>query len=246
MKKNGTRNGNIPVPYFIINIFLEKISLLTALIPEEPQGIIHILAGGAAIVGVALPLPEGQVALGLAVSEGKDLRIRPHIHDAPLEAGVGKVIRAGGSEDEKVLWAVAGRSDDLLHIGPVADGSAAGGGEVAEVVQAILKGVPCVHAPHGEAAESAVVTGGGDPFQIRCLGKGAVFALGGGNQVVYQLIVEIIHQPEGQGIAAAIRFTGVVIGGQNNNKRLDQPVLDGVVHDMLELMGAFESPEKFV
>ena len=67
MKKNGTRNGNIPVPYFIINIFLEKISLLTALIPEEPQGIIHILAGGAAIVGVALPLPEGQVALGLEI-----------------------------------------------------------------------------------------------------------------------------------------------------------------------------------
>ena len=33
------------------------------------------------------------------------------------------------------------------------DGRAAsGGGEVAEVVQAILKGVPCVHAPHGEAA----------------------------------------------------------------------------------------------
>ena len=57
----------------------------------------------------------------------------------PLEAGVGKVIRAGGGEDEKVLWAVTGRSNDLLHIGPVADGSAAGGGKVAEVVQCLVQ-----------------------------------------------------------------------------------------------------------
>ena len=57
-------------------------------------------------MGVALPLPEGQVALGFAVSKGKYLRIRPHIHDTTLKTGVGKVVCAGGGEDKKPsgLW----------------------------------------------------------------------------------------------------------------------------------------------
>lgn len=93
-------------------------------------------------------------------------------------------------------------------------------GEVAEIVQAVLKGVPGVHAAHGEAAKGPVVTGGGKPRRVGGFRIGAVLALGGGDQVVHQLVVEAAGEPEGQGVVPAVGGAGVVVGGQNDDEGL--------------------------
>ena len=102
----------------------------------------------------------------------------------------------------------------------------------------MLKGMPCVHGPHGKAAEAPVISGFGDVLQIGTLRIGAVLGFHGGNEVVHQLMVEVIRQPQGQGVTAAVRFTGVVVGGQDDDERSDFPVLDGVIHDVLKGVGA--------
>ena len=49
--------------------------------------------------------------------------------------------------------------------------------------------------------------------------------------------MKIICEPQGQGVVAAVGRAGVVVGGQDDDQRPDLPVLNGVIHDVLERMG---------
>lgn len=50
-------------------------------------------------------------------------------------------------------------------------------------------------------------------------------------------MMEVGGEPQGEGILPAVRSAGVVVGGQDDDEGPDFPVLDGVVHDMLEGVG---------
>ena len=110
------------------------------------------------------------------------------------KAGCRKILRSCRSPDEEVLVCPPRGSDYGINPCPITH-VAAHGHKVAEIIKAILKGMPGIHTAHGKASESPVVTGIFQVFRRSIIVRpGMVFALYSRDQVIQQFIVELICQ----------------------------------------------------
>ena len=183
---------------------------------------------------VACHLAESQIAFVLRIAVDKHACDLPHGVDLPFKGRVCKVVRAGHGKEEEILRAEALLSHEVSHIPAVRGIVPAHRHEVAETVHSISEGAPGIDGAHGEAAEPSVIPGRSDPIDSGAFRKGAVLGFHSRDQVVHQLIMELVRQPDRERIVPAILAIRVVICQHHDNHGCDLSVLNGVIDHVLK------------